>query len=98
MIPTIANIMGTNGLARQGAMVCWNQTIPDQDTKANTIATAAAVAPCVLVFNTFLIEHKDLFILHSQYHGSRWPGNAVIHFVISVSNEGENVNIFYAFE
>ena len=94
MVPTIVNIMGGNGLVRQQATVCWNQTIPGQDTKANIVA-AAAVAPCVFVFNTFLIEHKDLFVLHSQYHGSRWTGNAVINFVIPLSrSDSENKNIF----
>ena len=58
--------MGTDGLARQWATMGWNQNIPGRDTKAKTIAVdAVAVTPCVLVVNTFLIEHKDLFILHS---------------------------------
>ena len=94
MILTIVKNMGTDGLVRQGAMMCWNQNIADQDTKANTIASdSVAVAPCVI--NTFLIEHKDLFNLHSQYHGCRWHGNTVIHFVISVSRSySENTIIF----
>ena len=94
-ILTIVNIMGIDGPVRQGAMMCWNQNIAGQDTKANTIASdSVAVAPCILVINTFLIEHKDLFILHSQYHGCRWLGNTVIHFVISVSRSySENTNI-----
>ena len=82
MMLNIVNTMGTEGLVRQGATMCWNQNIADQDTKANTIASdSVSVAPCVLVINTFLIEHKDLFILHSQYHGCRWHENTVIHFV-----------------
>ena len=81
MILTIVKVMGTDGLVRQGAMMCWNQNIAGQDTKANTIASDfVAVAPSVLVINTLLIEHKDLFILHSQYHGCRWLGNTVIQF------------------
>ena len=64
MILAIVNITGIDGLARQGATMGWNQNIPGQDTKANTIAAdAVAVAPCVLVV---LIEHKNLFFLHSQ--------------------------------
>ena len=56
MILTIVNIMGTDGLARQGATMGWNQNIPGQDTKANTMAAdAVLVVPCVLVVNTFLI-------------------------------------------
>ena len=54
-------------------------------------ADAVALAPYVFVVNTFLIEHKDLFIPHSQYHGCRWPGNAVIHFVISVSRSDSEI-------
>ena len=96
MIFTIINIMGTDGLARQGATMCYNQNIPGQDTKA---ADAVAVAPCVIVVNTFLIEHKDLFILHSQYHGCRWPGNAVIDFIVSVSSsDSVNTNISLSFK
>ena len=26
-----------------------------------------------------LMEHRDLFILYSQYHGCRWPGDASSH-------------------
>ena len=49
MILTIVKFMGTDGLVRQGAMMCWNQNIADQDTKANTIASdSVAAAPCVL--------------------------------------------------
>ena len=41
-----------------------NQNILGQDNRANSIAAdAVAVAPCILVVNTFLIEHKDLFML-----------------------------------
>ena len=64
-----------------------NQNILGQDSRANIIAAdAVAVAPCILVVNAFLIEHKDPFMLHSQYNGCRWPGNAVIYFVISVQD------------
>ena len=99
MILSIVNITGTDGLARQWATMGWNQNVPGQDTKANTIAAdAVAVAPCVFVVNTFLIEHKDLFILHSQYHGGKWPYN-VIHFAVSVSGSDiETANIYSCFE
>ena len=72
-----------------------NQNILGQGSRANIIdADAVAVAPCILVVNAFLIEHKDLFMPHSQFNGCRWPGNAVIHFVISVSrSDNENTNI-----
>ena len=62
VILAIVNITGADGLARQGATMGWNQNIPGQDTKANTIAAdGVAVAPCVLAVYTFLIEYKDLF-------------------------------------
>ena len=95
MILTIVNTMGTDGLVRPGVMMCWNPNIAGQDTKDNTIASdSVAVAPCVLVIDTFLIEHKDLFIPHSKHHGCRWPGNTVMHFAISVSKSyNENTNI-----
>ena len=95
MILALVNITGADGLVRQGATMGWNQNIPGQDTKANTIAAdAVAVAPCLLVVNTFLIEHKDLIILHSQYHGCRWPGKTVIHFLVSVSRSDSEIQIY----
>ena len=49
-----------------------NQNILGQDSRANIIAAdAVAVAPCILVVNAFLIEHKDLLMLHSQCNGCK---------------------------
>ena len=86
------------GKARRYDML--NQNILGQDSGANIIAAdAVAVAPCILVVNDFLIKHKDLFMPHSQFNGCRWPGNVVIHFVISVSrSDNENTDISSCFK
>ena len=49
-----------------------NHNILGQDSRAIIIAAdAVAVAPCILVVNDFLIEYKDLLMLHSQCNGCR---------------------------
>ena len=62
----------------QGMQRTWwpedmlNHNILGQDSRANIIAAdAVAVDPYILVANSFLIEYKNLLMLHSQCNGCR---------------------------
>ena len=54
----------------------WNAKFLDK--KTNNFALFLHKELAELAHVSFHIDDKDPFIMHSQYHGYRWPGDAWI--------------------